>query len=225
MSMFCFQCEQTVAGKGCTVRGVCGKDEVTANNLDGLTAELVNLAAAAEKAKKFEESSVKFLLDGLFMRITNVNFDPAAAESLRESAAAKRKSLGGDEIFTAKDLWSGDKDIRSLRSTLLFGLDGMAAYAHHARVLGKIDKDVDAWMYKGLAALAKEHSVDEWLGLLMELGQVNLKCMALLDEANTSAYGMPVPVKVSTDIEKGPFIVISGHDLKDLEMLLKQTQG
>jgi len=101
----------------------------------------------------------------------------------------------------------------------------MAAYAHHARILGKRSPEVDAWFIKGMAALGEEHSVDEWLGLLMEFGGINLKCLALLDEANTGAYGDPVPAQVSFLVEKGPFIVVTGHDLHDLKMLLEQTDG
>jgi hydroxylamine reductase len=102
---------------------------------------------------------------------------------------------------------------------------GMAAYAWHAYVLGKKDAEVTSWFYKGMKALGEEHSIEEWLSLLMEFGQINLKCMALLDEANTTAYGHPVPTKVSTKIQKGPFIVITGHDLHDLKQLLEQTEG
>ena len=101
----------------------------------------------------------------------------------------------------------------------------MAAYAWHAAVLGKRDEEVTAWFYKGMRAIGEEHSVDESLALLMEFGEINLKCMALLDEANTSAYGRPVPTKVTTIIEKGPFIVVSGHDFHDLKQLLEQTEG
>jgi len=122
-------------------------------------------------------------------------------------------------------LFSGEADTMSLRSTLLFGLRGMAAYAHHARVLGRRDPEVDAWFITGMAALADGNTVDEWLGLLMEFGGVNLKCMALLDEANTGSYGDPMPVQVPLLVEKGPFIVVTGHDLHDLKMLLEQTDG
>src|SRR5699024_1619283 len=122
-------------------------------------------------------------------------------------------------------LWSGNEDIVSLRSTLLLGIRGMAAYAHHAATLGKVDKEVNEWFYKGMAALGEEHSVEEWLDLLMEFGEINLKCMALLDEANTTTYGHPEPTEVTTNVEKGPFIVVTGHDLHDLKMLLEQSEG
>ena len=113
----------------------------------------------------------------------------------------------------------------SLRATLLFGLKGMAAYAHHALRLGYRDKHVDEWFYKGLAALAQEYSAEEWLALIMEFGQVNFQCMALLDRANTESFGDPVPTRVNIDVKKGPFIVVSGHDLEDLHQLLEQAAG
>ena len=117
------------------------------------------------------------------------------------------------------------QDTVSLRATLLFGLKGMAAYAHHALRLGYRDKHVDEWFYKGLAALAQEYSVEEWLALIMEFGQVNFQCMALLDRANTESFGDPVPTRVNIDVKKGPFIVVSGHDLEDLHQLLEQAAG
>ena len=225
MSMFCFQCEQTAGGKGCTVKGVCGKEADTANKQDDLTAELINLARAAEKRGSFSSEELSLMEEGLFATVTNVNFDDADIENIKEKVKTCVKNAGGKEIFIGEKLWKGDSDIVSLRSVLLFGLRGMAAYAHHARVLGKNDEKVDSWFFKGMAALSRNHTVDEWLGLIMEFGQINLRCMEILDEANTSVYGMPVPVKVSTNIEKGPFIVISGHDLKDLKMLLEQTEN
>ena len=120
----------------------------------------------------------------------------------------EKNRLGGAENLPFDSLWSGDPDIVSLRSTLLLGLRGMAAYAYHAYHLGKEDEDVNNWFHKGMRALGEEHSVEEWLDLLMEFGKINLRCMELLDEANTSAYGHPVPTKVTTIVEKGPFIVV-----------------
>lgn len=225
MSMFCFQCEQTAGGKGCTVKGVCGKEPVTANKQDEITAELINLALAFEGKTNFTDADMAVMEEGLFMTVTNVNFDDAGIDKMKEKIIARRNKAGGKEEFKYTDLWKGDKDIISLRSTLLLGLRGMSAYAHHARVLGKSDKNVDEWFFKGMAALAGVHSIDEWLGLILEFGNINLRCMEILDEANTSVYGIPAPVKVTTNIEKGPFIIISGHDLKDLKMLLDQTEG
>ncbi|HEY8465113.1 MAG TPA: hydroxylamine reductase [Bacillota bacterium] len=224
MSMFCFQCEQTAGGKGCTKMGVCGKSAAVANGQDELTAALIGLARAAA-GKTPGAKADELILSGLFTTVTNVNFDGTAIRELIQAIRAEKDRLGGGADFAAAALWSGDLDVVSLRSTLLLGLRGMAAYAWHAYVLGKTDPEVTAWFYRGMRVVGAEHTTAEWLELLMEFGQINLKCMRLLDEANTSAYGHPVPVKVSTVIEKGPFIVISGHDLHDLQQLLEQTAG
>ena len=222
--MFCFQCEQAAGGKCCTNSGVCGKKPEVSNKQDELTCALVGLArAAAGKAPSREADEL--MMQGLFATITNVNFDEDRIDELKNLVQAEKAKLGGGEDLPFDTLWNGDTDLVSLRSTLLLGMRGMAAYAWHAYTLGRKDEEVSAWFYKGMKALGEEHSVDEWLGLLMEFGNINLKCMALLDEANTSTYGHPVPTKVSTTIEKGPFIVISGHDLHDLKELLEQTAG
>lgn len=233
MSMFCFQCEETAKGTGCTVNGVCGKNAATASLQDELTGELIGLAAAAmaNAAGKPTGNTHKVIVDGLFVTVTNVAFDDNAI--IQQIAAAKAEKLklvaaGGGNPAEAYDLdllWEADPDIRSLKSLLLFGLRGMAAYAHHAAVLGKTDDTVYDFFYQGLAALGQDMPADELLGLVLELGDVNLRCMELLDEANTGAFGKPVPTTVSCDIEPGPFIVISGHDLNDLKLLLEQTQG
>jgi len=224
MSMFCFQCEQTAGGKGCTKVGVCGKNSEVAGSQDELISALVGLARAA-KGKSPGKVAYELMLRGLFTTITNVNYDVATIEDLKNEITAEKKRLGGAKNFSHESLFSGDEDIVSLRSTLLLGLKGMAAYAFHAFVLGKEDEDVTNWFFKGMKEFGEDHSIEEWLGLLMEFGTVNLKCMGLLDEANTTAYGNPVPTKVTTNVEKGPFIVISGHDLLDLKMLLDQTEG
>lgn len=222
--MFCFQCEQTVGGKGCTKVGVCGKQPDIAAKLDELTCALVGLARAA-LGKNPDQDTDKLMMQGLFAAITNVNFDGSHIDELKNLAQAKKEALGGAADLDVNDLWQGDPDVVSLRSTLLFGIRGMAAYAWHAYVLGFTDDEVTAWFYQGLRAIGAEHTPEEWLDLLMEFGQVNLKCMALLDQANTSTYGHPVPVKVPTTIAKGPFIVVTGHDLHDLKQLLAQTEG
>jgi len=134
-------------------------------------------------------------------------------------------SNGFKENFDWEQLWKGEEDIVSLRSTLLLGMRGMAAYAWHAARLGFHDADVDAWFVKGMVEFAKDHSAEEWLDLLMEFGQINLKCMAVLDKANTETYGTPVPTTVPLTVEPGPFIVVTGHDLHDLKQLLEQTDG
>jgi hydroxylamine reductase len=223
--MFCFQCEQAAGGKGCTKVGVCGKNAVVSNGQDELTCALVGLARAAGTSGKAGRKADELMLQGLFTTITNVSFDIDRIKKITMEIEEEKAKLGGAEDLAADALWTGDADIVSLRSTLLLGLRGMAAYGWHAYVLGKEDPEVTAWFYKGMRALGEEHTVEEWLGLLMEFGQINLKCMALLDDANTSAYGHPVPAKVTTDVEKGPFIVVSGHDLHDLKQLLEQTDG
>ena len=224
MSMFCFQCEQTVGGKSCTVAGACGKKADVSNGQDALTGALVGLARAAD-GQEIPRSAVDVMLKGLFHTITNVNFSVADAEELTREIHLEKNKLGGASDLAADALWAGDEDIVSLRSTLLLGLRGMAAYAWHAYVLGKSDKEVDYWFFKGMKAIGDNHSPEAWLDLLMEFGQVNLQCMGLLDAANTGAYGTPAPATVQMKVEMGPFIVITGHDLLDLKMLLDQTEG
>ncbi|MDR2891480.1 MAG: hydroxylamine reductase, partial [Deltaproteobacteria bacterium] len=158
MSMFCFQCQQTAKGTGCTVSGVCGKKPDTSHEQDVLTCELIGLATAMQANNASCSCAVDLLVDGLFTCITNVNFDTATVAALVSGVKAKREKLGGKEIMQPGDLFGGDENIRSLRSTLLFGLRGMAAYAHHARALGKRSAEVDAWFIKGLAELGKDHS-------------------------------------------------------------------
>ena len=221
--MFCFQCQQTAGNKGCVRTGVCGKQPETANLQDALIYELIRLAEAAQKSSKRSDTARRLLIDGLFTTLTNVNFDNAAIEEFTDRVIAEREAFGGYDGDLV-ELWKGDNDTVSLRSTLLFGMKGMAAYAHHSLNLGKEDKEVTEWFYKGLCAVNSTHTVEEWLALIMEFGQVNLKCMALLDSANTDAFGDPVPTRVNVDIKKGPFIVVSGHDLRDLHELLEQTK-
>jgi len=222
--MFCFQCEQAADGKGCTGQvGICGKNAKTARLQDKLTGALVSLARVA--GGRAHKKVCKLIIDGLYVTLTNVSFDDESIRKRIKKVNKQVKKFGGSKRYDISALWNADDDIRSLKSLLLFGLRGMAAYAHHARVLGKSDPEVDTWFIKGMAALGNEHTVDEWLSLLMEFGGVNLKCMALLDGANTSSYGTPLPAEVGQCIEKGPFIVVSGHDLHDLHMLLDQTVG
>ena len=235
MPMFCFQCEQTTKGMGCTVNGVCGKKSDTANLQDQLTGELIGLARAAD-GNTPTDSTYKALIDGLFTTVTNVNFDDKAINRQIETVRTEKIKLlpgcGGraaicavNDAYDMSRLWEDNEDICSLKALLLFGLRGMAAYAHHAYALGKIDDTVNSFFCKGLFALGEEKLAGELLALIMELGEVNLRCMELLNDANTGAYGKPVPIKVSCDIEPGPFIIISGHDLYDLQMLLEQTAG
>lgn len=221
-NMFCFQCEQTANSTGCTLSGVCGKKPATANLQDRLVGALIDLAVSGKQSDEITE----MLVDGLFATITNVNFDDASLKKLVEKARTlSGKCCAGGSDFDTSSIWRTAPEIRSLKSLILFGLKGTAAYAHHAEVLGISDAAVDAFFYEALRALAKADSQTELLPLVMKTGEINLKCMAALDRANTAAYGDPVPTRVSTEIEKGAFIVVSGHDLRDLELLLKQTQG
>lgn len=228
MSMFCFQCEQTAGGKGCTVNGVCGKKESTANLQDALTGKLVALARLALDTGATAESD-ELVIDGLFTCITNVNFDDPRIVALSKRIGDYIASKAAGKAYPELDMngiWtSGDEDVRSLKSLLLFGLRGIAAYAHHAGALGKTNATVNAFFYKALAALGANLDVPALLELNMEAGAVNLTCMEMLDGANTGAFGTPVPTKVSTNVEPGPFIVISGHDLHDLGELLEQVSG
>jgi hydroxylamine reductase len=224
--MFCFQCEQTAKGSGCTVGGVCGKKADTANLQDVLTGELIGLSRAVLKSKPTAGSD-KAVIDGLFTTITNVSFNDETLGILIEGIKVEKEKLNHDrnDAYDMNRLWEDNEDIRSLKSLILFGLRGMAAYAHHAAALGKIDAAVNSFFYTGLAAVGDNKTADELLALVMELGNVNLKCMELLDTANTGTYGKPVPTKVTCNVEAGPFIVISGHDLHDLKLLLDQTAG
>lgn len=222
-NMFCFQCQQTAGNKGCINTGVCGKQPETAHLQDELVYELIRLATAAHDAHKHSKLTDRLLIDGLFTTLTNVNFDDEAIRTFTDRVRKERCKLTGDDISLVC-LWDGANDIVSLRSTLLFGMKGMAAYAHHAMNLGYMDDTVIKWFYKGLCEINKEHTPEEWIDLIMEFGQVNFKCMELLDRANTETFGTPEPTRVLTDIKKGPFIVVSGHDLKDISQLLEQTK-
>lgn len=221
-NMFCFQCQQTAGNKCCVNSGVCGKQPETANLQDELVCELIKLAVAA-KNKGTTKTANRLFMDGLFTTLTNVNYDNNAIKNFIQQIKDERKKID-DSSIEIIDLWKGETDIVSLRSTLLFGMKGMAAYAHHSMNLGYEDTTVTEWFIKGLTEINKDHTVEEWLALIMEFGQINLKCMELLDSANTESFGNPSPKKVQTDIKKGPFIIVSGHDLKDLAQLLEQTK-
>lgn len=230
--MFCFQCEQTMhgtAGSGCRYKtGVCGKKAATALLQDELTGALIGLARTAE-SKTPTAAVTKILLNGLFATLTNVNFDDAALKAqiaLVRDAAASLGGLRQNEYDPAQIWHHADEDIRSLKSLLLFGMRGMAAYAHHALTLGYREAGVDAFFYKGLRVVGDDKlGVAALLPIVLECGQINLKCMELLDKANTETYGNPEPTTVELKVEPGPFIVISGHDLHDLKLLLEQAEG
>lgn len=215
--MFCFQCEQTAKGQGCTTVGVCGKKPDTADLQDELVSTLVELALYGEK----NEENTNLIIDGLFTTVTNVSYDNAVIGKLAEKVRSK---INGENCFNIKKLWSSNEDIRSLKSLALFGLKGMAAYAHHARVLGYEDKTVNNFFFEALQSIATMTDEDELVQLVLKVGEINFKCIELLDRANTETYGVPTPTKVSTNIEPKPFIIISGHDLRDLALLLEQTK-
>ncbi len=217
MSMFCFQCEQTAFHKACTQKGVCGKDPDIANLQDKLTSSVIELANCGN----INDENTKLIIDGLFTTITNVNFDNKSIENLIEKF---KNRISCDFKFDVKDIWDCSEDLRSLKSLILFGLKGMAAYAYHAWILGYKSEEVNNFFYEALKELAKETSSDELIKLILKVGRINLKCMELLEKANTKTFGNPEPTKVTTNIEKGPFIIISGHDLKDLQLLLEQTK-
>ncbi len=235
--MFCFQCEQTAGCSGCTGKmGVCGKTAGIAHLQDELTGALIGLARAADNAPDVNEGTWKLMIEGLFTTVTNVNFDE---ESIREmiarvraekarlvpNCAACTASCGRTDDYDMAQLWNAQEDIRSLKSLILFGVRGMAAYAHHAMPLGYADEEVNRFFAKALLAVGDDWDMNGLLPIVMEVGEKNLKCMALLDRANTETYGTPAPVAVPLTVEKGPFIVISGHDLRDLKLLLEQTEG
>ena len=217
MSMFCFQCEQTAFGKGCQLQGVCGKKADTANLQDELTSKLIELANTTLPS----EEITKVIIDGLFTTITNVNFDNDSIKALTNKIS---QLITKPSIFDIASVWNCNEDIRSLKSLILFGLKGIAAYAHHAWVLGYKNTEVNDFFYEALQAVAKNLEANDLLPVVLKTGQINLKCMAMLDQANTQSYGNPVPTKVTTNIEKGPFIIITGHDLRDLGILLEQTK-
>ena len=228
--MFCFQCEQTAGCVGCKgAAGVCGKQANTANLQDELTGALIGLARAAQ-GRNPSTATHRAVMEGLFTTVTNVNFsDEAVQEQIALVRAQTAKLLAGSkavpEEHDMRSLWNADEDIRSLKSLILFGIRGMAAYAYHAYVLGFSDERVNAFFYKALLAIGSDLEMADLLPLVLQTGEVNLYCLELLDKANTETYGTPVPTTVPLSIEKGPFIVVSGHDLRDLALLLEQTKG
>ncbi|MEA4987934.1 MAG: hydroxylamine reductase [Anaerovorax sp.] len=254
--MFCYQCEQTLGGKGCVKSGVCGKNATVANLQDVLIHELKGIGYYGqknlEKGLKIKSEINKFVVDSMFATLTNVNFDPTRfaeyikkAEEIKEelkSSAGNLENVPKAANYKAPDSINEmeeeakkvgimadqnlDMDIRSLRELLIYAFKGMAAYAHHAYILGKFDDEVNHFFYKGLAGTIDDSlTVEDLLNLNMELGNTNLKCMELLDSAVTETYGNPEPTEVLITKKKGSFIIVSGHDLKDLKELLEQTEG
>ena len=238
-SMFCFQCEQTAGCTGCTRAGVCGKSAMTAKLQDTLTGALIALANTAACSNKNSNRNLSaslvdeinhLILEGLFTTITNVNFDDASIKDLTariHTAAAKTANACNGSIvsdYNMNNIWNANEDIRSLKSLILFGVRGMAAYAYHAMTLGYTDASLNQFFLTALDSLSKDWGMNELLPIVMEVGRFNLTCMELLDRANTETFGDPVPVSVSLTVEKGPFIVVTGHDLEDIKQLLEQTE-
>ena len=253
--MFCYQCEQTVGGKGCTKRGVCGKTPEIANLQDLLIYQLKGISCYAkeilDKGGNIDQEVVNFVENGLFTTLTNVNFDPQVhINLLKKSQKIKEKlrkiapkgeypehaiyNLSDSKDEMLKDAIKAgimyddslDQDIRSLRSTILYGLKGIAAYGHQARFINFIDKEVDNFYFKALEATTNNKlSSEDLIELTMKTGNIAIAVMKLLDDANTSKYKNPTPHKVNITLKKGPFIIVSGHDLRDLEMLLEQSEG
>ena len=254
MSMFCFQCQEAAKGFGCTVKGVCGKESNVANLQDTLLFVLKGVAALNSELRKAglnEPKTDKVIFDGLFSTITNANFDEVAfvirikkTLKVRDELKALVLSSGLNvpahesvswtasrtEAFEAKAaevgfLSEANEDVRSLKSLIIFGLKGLAAYAEHAYNLNHQDPEIFAFLERALAATTQDLPVDELIGLTLETGKYGVNVMALLDQANTSAYGNPEVTKVNIGVRSNPAILISGHDLRDLEDLLVQTEG
>ena len=235
--MFCFQCEQTAGCAGCTGKaGVCGKTAEVAELQDQLTGALIGLSRAVDNAPDANEGTWRLMIEGLFTTVTNVSFNEKTIRELIDRVHEEKARLvpgcsgcgsrcGRNDDYDMNLLWNAQEDIRSLKSLILFGVRGMAAYAHHAMMLGYADEEVNHFFAKALFAVGEDWDMDALLPIVMEVGEKNLKCMALLDKANTESYGTPAPVTVPLTVEKGPFIVITGHDLHDLKLLLEQTEG
>ncbi len=235
--MFCFQCEQTAGCVGCTGKaGVCGKTAEVAELQDELTGALIGLARATDGDTPVNADTWRLMIEGLFTTVTNVSFNEKTIRELINRVHAEKERLapkgsgcssrcGSNDDYDMNLLWNAQEDIRSLKSLILFGVRGMAAYAHHAMMLGYTDEEVNRFFAKALFAVGEDWGMDELLPIVMEVGEKNLKCMALLDKANTESYGTPAPATVPLTVEKGPFIVITGHDLHDLKLLLEQTEG
>lgn len=247
MSMFCYQCQETAGNTGCTRIGVCGKKPETANLQDLLIYTLKGIALVAEK-KDYARTG-RFLVKALFVTITNANFDDQRIMELIREGLELRDELKQKRGLKSGDLhdaatWSGsdadgfyekstqvgllteeNEDIRSLCSLLVYGMKGIAAYADHALLLGKEDENIYGFLIQALIATTEERPVDDMVSLILQAGETAVKAMALLDDANTSAYGHPEITEVNIGVGKNPGILISGHDLKDMEELLIRTEG
>ncbi|PKP25527.1 MAG: hydroxylamine reductase [Bacteroidetes bacterium HGW-Bacteroidetes-22] len=255
MSMFCFQCQEAAKGTGCTIKGVCGKTDDVANLQDLLIHTLKGIAVFSKALRDAGENNLPdhFIIEGLFVTITNANFDAEAishhiteALIIRDELKKRAEVIGLKPEFASGDaaswfaepalygvkarnvgvLTTTDEDVRSLRELLIYGMKGVAAYTEHARNLGFEDETIYAFLEKGLVATLNDTlSADEQVGLVMECGKIGVSAMALLDKANTTRYGNPEITKVNIGVGIRPGILISGHDLKDMEELLAQTEG
>jgi len=249
MGMYCDQCQESVKGTGCIARGVCGKSEATAKLQDTLVYTLQGIALCAEASQaSLDPEHGRMIGEALFVTVTNTNFDDQAITAkIREMLALRDELKAGlDEVpqhdsvtwngetkeeFIAKAETSGvealseHEDLRSLKSLVLYGLKGLAAYTDHAAVLGYSDDAVHQFYVTALAALTKDLDADRLVDLVMETGNAAVKAMALLDKANTETYGNPEITSVNIGVGDRPGILISGHDLKDMEELLRQTEG
>ncbi|MFW5996545.1 MAG: hydroxylamine reductase [Lentisphaeria bacterium] len=249
--MFCYQCEEAAKNEACTVKGVCGKEEDTAQLQDLLVFVCKGIAFTAEQAGLNEDPDVgNFLRDALFVTVTNTNFDNEAIRSyicdglkLREKIKSSNAGKMPADLPDAAEWYSEDpsemarkapevgvlatenEDVRSLRELLIYGMKGIAAYGHHAAVLGKEDASIGDFMVRALSSTLKDLNTDEMISLVMEDAKFCATTMQLLDEANTSAYGNPELSEVNIGTRDNPGILISGHDLKDMQMLLEQTEG
>ena len=228
--MFCFQCEQTAGCTGCTgSAGVCGKDAKVAALQDQLTGAMIALANTCKGCPNEPETD-RLIIEGLFTTITNVNFNQNTIFEMIQKIHDRTQELASQcgcmaaTDYDMKQIWDADEDIRSLKSLILFGIRGMAAYAYHAMVLGYTSDEVNSFFYRALSVIGYDMDMDLLLPVVLEVGEKNLICMELLDKANTETFGTPTPTTVPLSVEKGPFIVITGHDLYDLKLLLEQTK-
>lgn len=248
MSMFCFQCQEALGNKGCTVNGVCGKKSETALLQDLLVYTVKGIAVVAKKAGTVEKRVSQYVMKALFTTITNVSFDDERLIEIIKQGVALREEIKEKYSFDGEQhdaaLWTADtkegflakaatvgvlatenEDVRSLRELLIYGLKGIAAYAEHAAILGFEDQSVFDYLIEGMAATTQNLSVDEMVAEVMKAGAVAVSAMAVLDKANTETYGHPELSEVNIGVRANPGILISGHDLKDMEELLKQTEG
>lgn len=248
MSMFCFQCQETIGNKGCQyAKGFCGKPAEVANLQDLLIYTLKGISLVAEKKGKVDDKTGNFIGKMLFVTITNVNFSTDDMIAKIEEAVAYRDELkkGMDtagmhdsvnwdagsvedlhrKAETVGVLSTGEDDVRSLRNLLIIGLKGIAAYYEHANVLGYYQQSINEFLTEALASTTKDLPVPEMIGMVMKAGNVAVETMALLDKANTTTYGNPEITQVNIGVRNNPGILISGHDLKDMDELLRQTEG